>query len=107
MEYGCRTPSVQRGRAARLARNALAGRDQKPFDSNDLPVEVARVEFLPPNDLVDLSQVGHRELRLAESRCQRGVLELAASAFDRVGDDLLVIEGDLGAGPENLFDRHQ
>jgi hypothetical protein len=55
-------------------------------------VEVAGVERDVPDGLVDGAKLGDRELRPAERRPERRVLELRAGALDAVRQDLRVVE---------------
>ncbi len=63
-------------------------------------MEVAGVELLAPDLLVDRAQLRDGELRCEEGRRQWGVLQLGAGSLEPVGEDLRVVEGELPvAGP--------
>ena len=64
----------------------------------DLATEVGRFEFLAPDGLVDPTELRHRELGPAEVCGDGRVLELGAGTFDGVGDDLVVVEGQVAMG---------
>jgi hypothetical protein len=59
----------------------------------DLPVEVAGIQRYAPDHFVDAPQLADGERVRAEHRCQRGVFELGAGAFEAVVQDLVVVEG--------------
>src|SRR5690606_17952794 len=62
----------------------------------DLATEVRRIERLLQHDLVHLAQLGEREGGPEEGVRDARVLELGAQAPERVADDEVVIEGELG-----------
>jgi hypothetical protein len=90
-------PSVQAGAgaAARAAGlGGLAGGFDEAGHRQDLAVEVAGVQALAPDRLVDLAEFGDGERLADEGGGEGGVLELGAGALEGVGEDECVVEGE-------------
>jgi len=83
------------GPAARAAGlGGVAGRFDETGDGQHLAMEVGGVQSFAPDGLVDLAELGDRE-RLADERGgERRVLELRPGAFQTVGEDAGVVEGE-------------
>ncbi|GAA2901799.1 hypothetical protein GCM10020220_108960 [Nonomuraea rubra] len=94
--------AVELGGAAAVAGGGAACFQEEALRLRDLSVEVARVEVAAPDDLVHPAQVRHRELRRAERRSQRGVLQLGAGPLDSVEHDAAVVEGHDGERVDRL-----
>src|SRR2546425_597366 len=88
--------SLEKTRAA--ARGGCVGGHDEVRRGKHLAGEVARVELLAPDRLVDPAQLGDRELPWAESPSERRVLELGPGPLDAVAQDLAVIEREVLAG---------
>src|ERR1700761_4552863 len=71
-------------------------------DREDLAVEVACVQLLAPDGLVDLAEFGDRKRRPHERRRQRGVLKLGPGSLHPVGEDLRVIKGERARRTQSL-----
>src|SRR5215472_18456363 len=95
------TAPVQLGRPA-AGRTRRAGLDEESVRAGHLPVEVARIEWSVPDDLIDPAQVGDGELVTAEGRAERCVLELRPRSLDAVLENPAVVEGKLGQVSERL-----
>lgn len=67
-------------------------RHQKALDTGDLAVEVPRIEFFAPHDLVNLPKLCHHEFRCAKCCGKCGVLQLSTRVSDPIGGDRFVIE---------------
>ena len=85
-------------RGRRRARWSAPVLSTKPGHRQHLAVEVAGVQRLAPDRLVDGAQLGDRELGADEGGGQRGVLQLGPGPFQPVGEDPAVVEGELPAG---------
>lgn len=96
VEHGGRPGPEELGRATALARGRTAGGHQEAGSAGDLAMEVPRVENHSPHRLVHPPELADRELLRAERGGQGGVLDLGAGAFDPVGKDLSMVEGQRG-----------
>ena len=76
----CIAAPVEHGRPAGFRRTLAAGRLDEVLAAQHLAAEVARVKLGAPDDLVDVAQLAHGELRLAEGGRQGGEFQLRASA---------------------------
>jgi hypothetical protein len=84
---------AEQGSRPATLRAGASEREQEARRARHLAVKVPGIEPRPPHDLVHVPEIGDRELRRAESRRQRRVLELGTRALDTVAQDLGVVEG--------------
>lgn len=104
VEQKGRSRTEQLGRTAAVNIGQPPGGFEKPCRSGHFPMEVAGVQLLPPHRLIHRAQLSDRELRWAERRCKRGVLEFGAGPRDCVPQDFRVVERE--AMPDSVDDRH-
>lgn len=99
-----RTSPVEPGRVLTLPRRRGPGSDHEAGGRRHLPVDVAAFDFGVPHRPVDLAELPDRGLVSAEGGGERRVLRFGPGLLDAVGQDPMMIEGQLFAMVEQVVD---